>query len=239
MIEGVDACLHEQVGHGKNCILQGTGNADVQDATGLVPGNVKAAQTKSEILLCPKQQAQNQKGGQILRKDAGDGHSFYIHAAHNHKKQIQRHIDDAGEAQIVQRTLGVARGAQHRVAEIVQCQCRHAEQVDAQIDYRVPNQLILGVHKGQNAVGKSDAQDRDGNACGQTDDDGGMYGLAQIVLASRTDVEGSHRVDAAGQTNQDACEQGDEDAGGAHGSQGDGAGKFAHHRHVRQIKDHL
>ncbi len=239
MVEGVDACLHKEIGHGENCVLQGAGDADVQDASGLVAGNVKMLRAEAEILPDMEQQAEDQNGGQVLGEDAGNGHSFYIQMADDHKKQIQKHIDNPGEAQIIQRPSGVTGGAQHRVAEIVQCQGRHTQQIDAQIDHSIPDQLVLGVHEGENAIGKSDAEYGDGSAGSQTEDDGGMYSLPQVVSVPGADVEGCHGVDAAGQTDEYTREERDQDAGGAHCAQSYGAGKFAHHRHVRQIKHHL
>ena len=63
---------------------------------------------------------------------------------------------------------------------------------------------------------------------------------APDVVAVLGPVKAGHQhVDAVAQADEEAGEQGDEDAGGAHRAQRRGAGEPAHDRDVRHVEQHL
>ena len=59
------------------------------------------------------------------------------------------------------------------------------------------------------------------------------------LLAAGTIEPGHQHVDAVAQADQKTCEQGNEDAGGPHRTQGCGACKPPDHRNVGHIEQHL
>ena len=56
----------------------------------------------------PEQAPQDQKGGDILGNDGGDGYPRHVQMKNDDQQQVQAHIDDSGYGQIVQGPPGVA-----------------------------------------------------------------------------------------------------------------------------------
>lgn len=239
MIEGVDAGLHKQVGNGKDGVLQGGGQTDFENAHQLVRDDAKLLKRQGKIGVAFQQNPENQHCGQVLGEDAGKRYSQYIQMKQDDEQQVEQHIQNTGEQQVVQGAFGVPRSTQHSIAEVVQAEGRHAKQVNAQIEQCVLQQLFLGMDGGQDAPGEQNAEEGNQDARRKAQQQRGVNGFPQIFFASGADIECSQGIDTAGKTDQKSGKKCDERAGGAHGTEGNGTGKFADYGYVGHIEQNL
>ena len=66
-----------------------------------------------------------------------------------------------------------------------------------------------------------------------------MDGFPDPLLLTGPQVLGYAHIDPAAQADEKTGEEGDEDAGRAHGAQSRGAGELAHHGHIRHVEHDL
>ena len=99
------------------------------------------------------------------RRDAlGDGtsqrHARYVQLADDDEEEVEQDVQNARDAQKVQRFFCVADGAEDGVAEVVERQRRHAEKVDPQVEDGAGEQVVLGVQEPEQGGGtqQPDAQ---------------------------------------------------------------------------------
>ena len=91
-VEGVDAHLHEQVGDGKDGVLQAGGDADGQYPAAGLHVEPELPPFQAALILPPHQMQHDQQGGQPLGDDAGRGHAIRRHVALDHEEQVQYHV---------------------------------------------------------------------------------------------------------------------------------------------------
>ena len=84
--------------------------------------------------------------------DRGDRHALHRHTKHDDEEQIEHDVDHACRKQIVERALGVPGGAENAVAEVVDCKCGRAEQIDAHIQDGIRQQLVFRFEHDQQFV---------------------------------------------------------------------------------------
>ena len=185
------------------------------------------------------QSVQDQPGRGALRNGTGQRHAHHAQLAHDDKKQVQCNVQCARNGQVHQRLFGVADGAEHSVAEVVQGQSGHTKEVHPQVQDGTGQQVVLGVQQPQHEGGTQQADEQQHHTRDQADDGGGVDSLFHIVLVPCTVEAGHQHVDAAAQADQEAGEQADEDAGGTHRAQRCRACKPAYHGHVRHVEQHL
>ena len=101
MVKGVDTGLYKKIGYRKDRILKSSGYADGKNTFYFIPCQAKGRQGDAEGTVCFQEQAQDQKGRNILGADTGNGNTGHIQSAHDHKKQVQDYIEDPGKGQIV------------------------------------------------------------------------------------------------------------------------------------------
>ena len=159
-VEGVDACLNEQVGNGKNGVLQSGGHAQRKDALGLRRVQLQFMYVQRVAVLHPGQRPQDQKRGNALADGAGQRHAHHAQIAHDDKEQVQQNVQRTGNGQIHQRLFGVADGAEHCVAEVVQRQRWHTQKIHPQIQDRAGQQILLGVQQPQHGGGAQQADEQ-------------------------------------------------------------------------------
>ncbi len=239
VIKGIDAGLHKEVSDSKQSVLKSGGNADLQNPLHFVRIQFQTSHAECKGLPASYEDSQDQNRREILGYDAGSGNAGHIPSAYNDKIQIQKHVDDPGKQKIIQRTPGIAGGAQHSAAEIIKSKGGHAQQIDAQVKYGVQDQLVFGVHDRQDRMGKQDAEYQDQHPGGKAQNYRSMYGLPQVPVVSGADMKSRQCIDAAGEPDDQPGKQCDQDAGGAHSAQSNGSREFAHHGHVRHVKKHL
>ena len=91
------------------------------------------------------QGVEDEPGRNTLGNGTGQRHACHVQVADDDKEQIQKDIQHTGKAQNVQRLFGLSDGAEHGVAEIVQSQCRHTQEIHPQVEDRTRQQVLLGV----------------------------------------------------------------------------------------------
>ena len=238
-VKGVDARLNEQVGDGKNGVLQPGGHTQRKDALGLHRVQLQFVRVQRVAVLHPGQRPQDQKCGNTLADGTGQRHAYHAQIAHDNKEQVQRNVQRTGNRKVEQRLFGVADGAEHRVAEVVQRQRRHTQKIHPQIQDRAGQQIFLGVQQPQHGGGAQQTDEQQHHTGNGADDGRRVDGLFHVLGMARTIKTRHQHVDAVAQTNEKAGEQGHQRAGGAHSAQRRGTGKAPHHRHVRHIEQHL
>ena len=153
-VEGVDAHLHEQVGDGEDGVLQAGGDAHHQNALGSHLVDPQLPQIQTAGILPPQQVRHDQRRRYALGDGAGQCHAVRRHVQADDEEQVQRHVQRTGDGQIQQGALGVAGGAHHAVAAVVDGHGGHTEGEYLQVQHRAVHQLLLGVQHLQHLAGK-------------------------------------------------------------------------------------
>ena len=159
--------------------------------------------------------------------------------AHDYKKQVQQDVDQAGDGQIVQRTLRIAHGAKDGRAEGVEHVSGHSKKINLHIQRCAVDDVLRVAHEGQQGTRQHEAQHAHQHAADARHDDGSMHAL----------MHGAGIVCAIGPGNDNACahakaheyvdNQVDQCAGGAHGGQRLRADELADHDHIRGVVQQL
>ena len=192
-------------------------------------------------VLPPQQVDKDQDGGHPLGDGAGDGHALGGHIAPDDEHQIQNDVEHAGHGQVDQRTLGVARGAEDAVAAVVDAHARQAQRVDAHIQHRAGEELLLGVQQPQHRLGKEQADQAHQQSGAQTEQQGGMGGALHALVIADAQPAGHGHVDARAHADEQPGKQGHQRGGGAHRAQRDigVVGVLAGDSHVAEVEQHL
>ena len=190
-------------------------------------------------VLCAGQCPQDQRGRDALGDGTGQRHAHHAQAADDDEEQVQHDVQRARKGQIDQGLFGVADGAEHRIAEVVQRQRRHAQKIHPQVQDGTGQQVVLGVEQPQHGRGAKEADEQQRHTGDQADDGGRVHRLLHIGGVPGSVKAGHQHVDAVAQADKETGEQGDQNAGGAHGTQRRGPGKPAHDRHVRHVEQYL
>ena len=238
-VKGVDAGLDEQVGDGKNGVLEPGRHPQGQDALGGGRVQVQLVYIQRVAVLRAGQCPQDQRGRDALGDGTGQRHAHHAQAADDDEEQVQHDVQRARKGQIDQGLFGVADGAEHRIAEVVQRQRRHAQKIHPQVQDGTGQQVVLGVEQPQHEGRTQQADEQQRHTGDQADDGGRVHRLLHIGGVPGP-VKACHQhVDAVAQADKETGEQGDQNAGGAHGTQRRGPGEPAHDRHVRHVKQYL
>ena len=187
-------------------------------------------------LTAPQQRRRYQNGGEILRDDAGHRHTRHVHIADDDEEQVQHHIDNAGDGEVVQRAAGITHRGEHGVAKVIDRQRGHTQTVDAQVQHSAVHQLRFGVQRSEDTARKAAADSQQHQSRRRAGQCRRVDGIREVLLIVSSEVVRHQYVDAAGQSDEEAGKQGHENGGGAHRSQRCGAREPADHRHVRHIE---
>ena len=190
-------------------------------------------------VLHPGQRPQDQKCRNALADGTGQRHAHHAQIAHDDKEQVQRNVQCTGNRKVEQRLFGVADGAEHRVAEVVQRQRRHAQKIHPQIQNRAGQQIFLGVQQPQHGGGAQQTDEQQRHTGNGADDGRRVDGLFHVLGMARAVKTRHQHIDAVAQADEKAGEQGHQRAGGANSTQRCRACKPAYHGHVRHVEQHL
>ena len=196
-------------------------------------------QIQTAGILPPQQVRHDQRRRYALGDGAGQCHTVRRHVQADDEEQVQRHVQRTGDGQIQQGALGVACGAHHAVAAVVDGHGGHTEGEDLQVQHRAVHQLLLGVQHLQHLVGKQVAGQTHHDTEDGTDDECRVDGFFRLLLAADTQRTSHRHIDAGAHADEESGEQRHQRGRGAHGAQRLIAGKLTHHRHVAQVEQHL
>ena len=160
-IKRVDADLDEEIRHREDHMLDASRDAEPENAAGFAPVQAQALSFHAAAVLQPHHVDEDQHSRQILRKHACQRDAVGRHLADDDEEQIEDHVQNARRRQIGQRPLRIAARAQYRVAEVENAERRHAERVDAEIEHRAGQQIVLRPEQLQHRRGQKKAQHRD------------------------------------------------------------------------------
>ena len=145
-------------------MLDASRDAEPENAAGFAPVQAQALSFHAAAVLQPHHVDEDQHSRQILRDHACQRDAVGRHLADNDEEQIEDHVQNARRRQIGQRPLRIAARAQYRVAEVENAERRHAERVDAEIEHRAGQQIVLRPEQLQHRRGQEKAKNRDHDA---------------------------------------------------------------------------
>ena len=155
------------------------------------------------------------------------------------KDEVEGHVYDSGEGEVVQRPLGVALGPEDGRAEVVEQVGGHSQKVDAQVDGGQADNVGGRGHPLQKLADHRHPEDHHGDAADQGQGHGGVDAMADVVVPPRPQVPGHHHVGAHREAYKQVDGEVDQRGVGAHRRQGLLAGEPAHYHHVRRVEQEL
>lgn len=238
-VKGVDARLHEEIGDGKNGVLQAGGDAQRQHVFTRAPVKIAAREVQTAGVAAAQQMPHDEHGGKILGDDAGNSDAVRRHAADDDKKQVEDNVQHPGDGQIQQGALRLPAGAQHAVAEVIYRHGGHTEGVYFQIQHRAADKLLLRVQQGKQRLRKGDARRAQHKAGDGADDEGGMDCDGRALFAARAEPVRHAHIDAAAHADEKAREQRDQQRRRADSAQRLVIGELARHGDVAEVEKDL
>ena len=136
------------------------------------------------------------------------------------KKQVEDHVQNAGDRQRDQRHLRVADAAENGGLKVIQQNDRHAQQVDAQIRERERVYIVRHVEQAHEPSRDELAEDRHEHAADERRDDGGVHGAVHGLAVAAADGVGDDDVRAERDADEQIQNQADDRAVGADGGHG-------------------
>lgn len=185
------------------------------------------------------QAQQHKTRGNALGNDRGQGDARHAHVQDNHREEVEHHVYAPGDEQKVQRTLGIADGAQNGRSKVIKHDDRHAGKVDLHVKRRLADDVLRRAHEQQERFGQQHADENQRNAGDETDRDGGVNRIAQLRLVARADIARRQHVCADRKTHKDVDEQVDQRRRGADRRERLTAGELADHNDVGGVEQQL
>jgi len=214
--EGVDRALDDDVRDVEDNARKSGGKADRNDLPGLIFIEAQLAQTQTAEPLSPEQEQQYKREGNVLRDDGRNGNNRHVEPEDNHEQQCQKHVHNAGDREIEEGPFGVAEGAQHGRAEIVDEGGGHTEKIDAQVLRRQRQHVARRLHEPEQRRGEPQPQHQHHDAEDRTERDGAVDGAADVLVLAAAEVARDQDVRADGQADEGSDQQVDECGGGTH-----------------------
>ena len=185
------------------------------------------------------QRVQDQPRRDALGNRAGQRHTRDIELADDDEEQVQHNIQRTCDRKIGQWLLGIADGAEHSVAEVIERQRGHTQKVDAQVQDGTGEQVLFGIQQPQQR-GRADQTDKQQqHTRRQADQQRRMDGLADVLGVPGTVKPRHQHIDTVAEADKKAGEQCDERCRGADCAQRRGACKAAHNGNIGQVEQNL
>ena len=157
----------------------------------------------------------------------------------NDEDEVEQHVHDTGDGEVIQRALCIADGTQDGGAEVVEHLHRHAQEDDAHIQDRQIDHVLRRAHQLKQRPRQRDADDHQQHAAGQGQQHRGVHRVGDGAVIPRARVARDEHVRADGQADEQADDHVVQRADGAHCGQGFVARKAAHDDGVRRIEQQL
>lgn len=218
---GVDIGLHHHIGQCDHRVLQAAGQAVGQNHAGHF--GVKADLPPLHPVLpgcCAHQPAHAQEHADELRNNGGQRSAVHIHFEHADEQDIQHHIGDGGDDEIVKRVAAIPHRLHDAPALVIHHQADAARKVGTDIADRLRHDILRGAHPLKDLRGEEHPHDGEENARSQTEGDIGMDGRAHFFDLTGAEVAGDHHACAHRDAAEEADQQEDEGAGAGNGGEG-------------------
>ena len=217
--EAVDGRLDDDVRHREDRALNTGRQTDAHDLA--EDGGVDAQLLQLHAhQIAVQQAAQQQHGTDRVGEHRCDGDAVDVHLEHDDEKQVEDHVQDAGDRQRDERHLRVADAAEDGRLEVVEQNDRHAQQVDAQVRERERVHIVRHVEQAHEPGRDELAEDRYDHAADEGRDDGGMHGAVHGLAVAAADGVGDDDVRTERDADEQIQQQADDRAVGADGSHG-------------------
>ena len=167
-----------------------------------------------------QQAAQQQCRADRVGEHRCDGDAVDVHLEHDDEKQVEDHVQNAGDRQRDERHLRVADAAEDGGLEVIQQNDRHAQQVDAQVRERERVHIVRHIEQAHEPGRNELAEDRHEHAADEGCDDGSMYGAVYGLAVAAADGVGDDDVCAERDADEQIQDQADDRAVGADGGHG-------------------
>lgn len=225
----------ENVGKREQGALDARRHTDAQNSAQGLAVDAQLAQVQLDgPVRVPQLQEQNH-GADRIGTDGGDRHAVHGHFQHQHKEQVQQHIQYAGKSQGQQGRFRVAHAPENSRFKVVKQNHRHSQEVNAQVSQGHVEHVLRHVQAGQEAVGNGFAEGRHENAAQDGKQNGRMDGLFHHIPVVPAQGVGDDHVGAQTDAHEEIHHQG-HDGGigtdGGHAGIPGLAGEIAHHRQV-------
>ena len=99
---------------------------------------------------------------------------------------------------------------QDGVAEVENAERRHTERVNAEIEHRAGQQIVLRFQQLQHRRGQEKAKNRDHDAGQRTQNQRRVDAISRVFFLTCAEILRYADIDAIGKPNQKACKQRDE-----------------------------
>ena len=146
----------------------------------------------------------------------GDGDAVDRHVQHNDEKEVQQHVQNAGDRKRRERHLRVADAAEDRGLKVVEQDHRHAEQINTQIQKRVGEHVVRHVQDTEQRRGDELAEQCDGCAAEYRKYDRRMHGALDRLVVPATDGGSDNDIRAERDANEEIDDEADDRSVRAH-----------------------
>ena len=237
--EGIDVGLHHHIGKTDHGILNTGGQAKADDVHQAVPVNPNPPGHQLTGPLQAEQTDAAKQGADSLGNGGGESCGAHAHVQYTHKKQIQHHIHDGRENQIVKGMAAVSHGVENTHKDIVHDGKNCTAEVKPEIFYGILNYICRCPHPPKNGWGKDNAQHGQQAAANQAEGDVCMNGQIHFLVVLGSVVPGDDNAGTHGQAVEKAYKQENEITGGADGGQSLVSKKLSHNQRVDGVVELL
>lgn len=237
--EAVDAGLNEDVRNREHRLLHARREADLQHALHVPRVQANAVDPEPKWPFFMEQRAEHQRRRGEVREGGRERDTRHAHPEDDDKQKIQDDIQDTGEDHVHQRALRVSDRAEDRGAEIVECDEREAEHVDAEVQHR----HVENLHRRADGFDEracddeADGHQQETARNGHRDDR--VDGIRHLVHAPATDQRRHDDIRTDRRTDQEVHEDTHVCNIGTDRREGIATRETADHCHIRRIKKML
>ena len=200
---------------------------------------MQLAPVQMDGALGTHQAYQHKRHAHRLGNHRGNGNARHTHVEQNHQHQVQQHINDACNGQVVQRAARVAHSAQNGRTEVIQHVEGHAHKVNLDIQRSLVDHILRAAHQLQQRPAEKHAHSTHQQAGNSRHRDGRVHAVLDTVVIPCAIGTGNHHACTDAQPHKHVHQQVNQRAGGAHRRQRRRPGEAPHNHHVRGIVKQL
>ena len=162
--EIIDIGLHEDVGESGQHRLYGGGKTYRENLFQYLPVYVQVLPDQAVDLTGSRKQGQDQDGRDHLGDDGCVSDAGNPCLERQHKKQVKKDIQNAGQNQEHQRDGSISDSPQNPAADIIDQKSCDSSDIDRQIDHGIVKDILRRGHKAQHRPYSHDSQESKKNA---------------------------------------------------------------------------
>ena len=176
-----------------------------------------------------------EQGADALGEGGCQSRCAYAPSEHAYKHQVQHHVNDGGDHQIIKRMAAVAQGVEDAHENIVHDGEQCAEEIVAEIGNGLGEHILRRAHPPKNGGGEGDAQHSQQRSRGKAHGDVRMDGPTHGGIVPGAVAPGNHNACAHGHTIEKADHHENQTSGGTDRRQGRVPQKASHDPGVKGV----